>query len=255
MPNFAEPLIPGKLLKRYKRFLADVELGDGAVITAHCPNPGSMMGLADAGVNVWLTHSRAKGRRLAHTLELVEAIVEGVPALTGINTMRPNRLVEAAILNGVIAELQGYSTLRREVKYGASSRIDLLLSEAGRSPCYVEVKNVHLIRRRGLAEFPDCKTARGVKHLQELCAMVAAGHRAVMVYCVQRGDAEAFCLARDLDPAYARAFAHALAAGVEAVCYRCSVTLHGIDIEKSVPILFDAIHNAADPRHDPVMTR
>jgi len=237
MVTFPSPLIRGSLLRRYKRFLADVEVPGEGRVTAHCPNPGSMMGLAEPGLAVWLSCSPSRNRKHAHTLEIVEARSAERAVPTGINTGLPNRLVEEAIIGGRLAELAGYASLRREVRYGASSRIDMLLSAEGRPQCYVEVKNVHLVREPGLAEFPDCVTARGAKHLRELAAMVAAGHRAMMVFCVQRGDAEAFRLAGDLDPAYARAFREAVDAGVEAVCYRCRVTPLAIDVEQSIPIL------------------
>ncbi len=235
--KFSTPLIQGTLVQRYKRFLADVRLESGDTITAHCPNPGAMMGLNTPGLRVWLSVSAAKSRKLPHTLEVVEAMLDGRAALTGVNTMRPNALVEEAIRSGVIAELQGYEVLRREVRYGGeASRIDMLLTSAGWPDCYVEVKNVHLVREAGLAEFPDCVTARGAKHLRELAAMVAAGHRAVMVYCVQRGDAERFRPAADIDPGYAAAFDLALRSGVEALCYACSVTEEGIAIDRKIPI-------------------
>lgn len=237
MVSFPHPLISGRLVKRYKRFLADVEIAGAGLVTAHCPNPGSMMGLTDPGSAVWLSHSGAKTRKLPHTLEIVGARIAGAEVLTGVNTGLPNRIVEEGVLSGCISELAGYERLRREVRYGASSRIDMLLSAEGRPQCYVEVKNVHLVREAGLAEFPDCVTARGAKHLRELAAMVDAGHRAVMVFCVQRGDADAFRLADDLDPAYACGFREAVAAGVEAVCYRCRVSPAAIEVEKSIPIL------------------
>ncbi len=235
--RFSSDLIPGTLIQRYKRFLADVRLDSGEIVTAHCPNPGAMTGLNTPGFRVWLSISGAKSRKLPHTLELVEAMLDGRPALTGINTMRPNALIEEAIRNGVIAELSGYETLRREMKYGEASRIDMLLTGAAKPNCYVEVKNVHLVRQAGLAEFPDCVTARGAKHLRELSATVAAGHRAVMVYCVQRGDAERFRLAADIDPAYASAFALALRSGVEALCYVCDITVGEIMVRRGIAVV------------------
>jgi sugar fermentation stimulation protein A len=159
------------------------------------------------------------------------------PHLVGINTGKPNALVAEAIGLNAIPELQGYASLRREVKYGENSRIDILLAE-GRDPrpCYVEIKNVHLMRQAGLAEFPDCKTERGAKHLRELATMVAEGNRAVMVFLVQRGDAKTFSLARDLDPAYAAAFQTAAAAGVEMLCYGCSLSPTEIAVDRRIEI-------------------
>lgn len=231
--RFPRPLVSGRLLRRYKRFLADVILDDGGEITAHCANPGSMLGLAAPGSRVYLSRSDDPKRKLAHSWELVEA--DG--AMVGINTAWPNLLVADAIRDGTIAELAGYAAMRREVKYGRNSRVDILLEDAARGRAFVEVKNVHLLRRPGLAEFPDCVTERGAKHLVELAGEVAAGHRAVMVYLIQRPDADRFALAADLDPAYARAFETARALGVEAVAYACRVGTEEIAVERRVEIV------------------
>lgn len=233
------PLIPAVLLRRYKRFLADVRLDDGTEITVHCPNPGAMTGLTAEGSRVWLSLSGNRARKLPHTLELME--VGG--RLVGINTGHPNRVVEAALAAGEVPELAGYERVRREVRYGAASRIDLLLESDGRPDCYVEIKNVHLMRAPGLAEFPDSVTARGARHLDELAAMVAAGARAVMLYVVQREDCDGFALAADIDPAYAAAFDRARAAGVEAFVYDCSLSLTEIRLATRLPF-------AAPPNRD-----
>ncbi len=221
--QFGQTLIRGTLVRRYQRFLADVETA-GEIVTAHCPNPGAMVGLNSPGANVWLSLSKNSKRRLAYTLEIVETDGAAFPrTLVGINTMRPNALVEEAIRDGVIAELGGYTTIRREVRYGTNSRIDLLLEGENRPSAYVEVKNVHLSRVRRLAEFPDCVTARGAKHLRELSIMAQSGARAVMVFCVQRSDCDTFSLARDIDRAYSDAFEAATAQGVETFIYRCHI--------------------------------
>src|SRR5919106_5850577 len=234
--RWPKPLIPGRLIRRYKRFLADVALATGGEVTVHCPNPGRMLGLDAPGSRVWLSEGINPLRKLPLTLELVEA--DG--SLVGINTMHPNRLVEEAIRAGRIEDLAGYREIRREVAYdiGAhdrGSRIDLLLREPGRPDCYVEVKNVHL-KRTGLAEFPDTVTARGARHLAAMRRQVGAGARAVLVYVVQRTDCAAFAVAEDIDPVYAGAYRSALAGGVEALCRACTISLEGIELAVPLPI-------------------
>ncbi len=234
--NFHAPLIKGRLLQRYKRFLADIELDDGRVVTAHCANPGSMLGLKDPGLEAWIAPASNANRKLKWDLELLR--VDG--HLVGINTNHPNKLAAEAIEAGQISELTGYGPLRREVKYGKNSRIDILLEAEGKPPCYVEIKNVHLKRDTavpGLSEFPDSVTARGAKHLAELTDVVGAGGRAVMFYLVQRMDCDRFALAADIDPTYKAAFDSARKAGVEAICYTCDITTKSITVAKALPIL------------------
>ena len=234
--DFPVPLVPGHLIRRYKRFLADVDLGEGDPVTVHCPNPGSMMGLAAPGAEVWLSPTAGKPGRLPYRWELVRLS----SGLVGINTQLPNRLADEAIAAGRIPELAGYPERRGEVRYGINSRIDLLLAAPGRPACYVEVKNVHLRRPDGAdpqaAEFPDSVTARGAKHLAELSAMTAQGARAVMLFIVQREDCHHLRIAGDIDPAYQRAIAHALSAGVEALCYACRVARTGIVVDRPLPL-------------------
>ncbi len=230
------PLIPATLVRRYKRFLADVVLPDGREVTAHVANPGSMIGLAAPGSRVWLSRSDNAKRKLAHSWELVEVDFGGGLELVGVNTAHPNHIVAEAIAAGLIPELAGYTSARREVTYGANSRVDLLLEDPRRAACYVEVKNVHLMRRQGLAEFPDAVTARGAKHLAELATMAVLGCRAVMLFLIQIGSAERFALAADIDPTYAHAFERACAAGVEALAYRCKVSAEDICLAGPVPI-------------------
>ena len=232
--KFPDPLIPGRLIKRYKRFLSDIELEDGSTVVAHCANPGSMLGLVDPGSEVWLSPARNPERKLRYTWELLRV----GDSLVGINTNHPNAIVAEAIEAGAIGELAGYDTLRREVKYGKNSRIDVLLEDDARPPCYVEVKNVHL-RRDTLAEFPDSVTVRGAKHLVEMSDMVAAGCRAVMVYLVQREDCPGFAIAGDIDPAYAAGLAEARTRGVEAICYSCKLTTESIELDKALPLHLD----------------
>lgn len=234
--RFDTPLIPGRLVQRYKRFLADVVLDTGEAVTATCPNTGSMMGLVAPGSRVWLSSSDSPTRKYKHTWEMVEADLGKGPHLVGINTNHPNKLVAEAIESGLVKGLKDYPTLRREVKYGRNSRIDILLECATKGLCYVEIKNVHMMRRAGFAEFPDSITERGAKHLAEMSDMVREGHRAVMVYLIQRADAKSFSFAGDVDPAYVAAFKAATAAGVEAIALRCRVSPEQIAVEKAVPI-------------------
>jgi sugar fermentation stimulation protein A len=234
--QFPEPLAEGRLVRRYKRFLADVDLATGERVTAHCANPGAMLGLQDPGSRVLLSRAANPARKLRYSWELIEvAAGGGLPQLVGINTARPNGLVAEALREGRLAPLAGYDRIRPEVKLGRSSRIDFLLEAEGRPPCYLEVKNCHLMRQAGLAEFPDCVTARSAKHLGELGDRVAAGARAVLVYVIQM-DAQGFDVARDIDPAYAAAFRQALAAGVESYAFACRITLEGVAIDREVPI-------------------
>jgi len=235
--RFPAPLIPATLIRRYKRFLADVALADGSETTVHVANPGSMLGIAAPGSRVLLSRSANLARKLPLSWELVEVDFGKGAEWVGVNTGHPNRLVEEAILAGKIPELSGYPRLRREVKYGEASRVDFLLERDGGSSCFVEVKNVHMLRRAGRAEFPDCVTARGARHLDDLAAEVGRGARAVMVYLVQIGSAESVSFARDIDPAYGAAFDRAKSAGVEAVALACRVSPEGIEAERAVPVL------------------
>jgi sugar fermentation stimulation protein A len=232
--RFKQPLIRGTLRQRYKRFLADVTLDTGEAVTAACPNTGTMLGLTMPGLIVYVSRSDSVTRKYPHTLELVEREDVG---LIGINTSHPNRLVEDAIAAGQVAGLTGYQTIRREVKYGQNSRIDLLLEGPSQRSCYVEVKNVTLYRRGHHAEFPDCRTERGAKHLREMSDMVRAGHRAVMVYCIQGGTPKDFALTPDLDRDYFEAFKAAKAAGVEALAVTCHVSPEAIEVTGQVPVL------------------
>jgi len=234
--QFPAPLLRGTLIQRYKRFLADIRLESGETITATCPNTGSMMGLTTPGLPVWVSTSDSPTRKYKHTWEMLEVDLGQGPSLVGINTNHPNALVSEAILAKRVAALKGYESLRREVKYGTNSRIDILLESAGKPPAYVEVKNVHMMREAGLAEFPDSVTARGLKHLLELGQMVRAGHRAVMVFLIQRNDATRLTFAGDVDPSYVEGFAAARELGVEAIALKCALTPEGIRVEKPVPI-------------------
>ena len=228
--DFPQPLAHGTLVSRYKRFFADVVLDDGTAVTAHCPNPGAMLGLNTPGLGAWVSRSDDPKRKLAHTLELVEA--DG--GLVGINTLHPNRLVAEALAADAIPELTGYATHRREVRYGLNSRVDFLLEDPGRARCWLEVKNCHLMRTPGLAEFPDCVAARSSKHLRELEAMVAGGDRAVVLFVIQRGDCDAFSACRELDPAFAAGLDRAADAGVDILVQACDIDTSSVKIARRV---------------------
>jgi sugar fermentation stimulation protein A len=235
--QFPSSLIPATLIRRYKRFLADVTLGDGSETTVHVANPGSMLGLVEPGARVFLSRSANAKRKLPLSWELVEVDFGAGPELVGVNTGHPNRLVEEVIASGRVPELAGYPRLRREVKYGKASRVDFLLERDGAPSCFVEVKNVHMMREPGRAEFPDCVTARGARHLDDLAAEVARGARAIMVYLVQIGSAESVAFARDIDPAYGATFDRARAAGVQVVALACRISPEGIEAERAIPVL------------------
>jgi sugar fermentation stimulation protein A len=239
--KFDSPLRKGRLVRRYKRFLADVEI-EGRVETAHCANPGSMRGLADPGARVWLSHSARPGRKLPLTWELVEA--DGT--LVGINTSLANRLAEEAIRHGRIASLAGYGDIRREVAYGEGSRVDFLLGGDGGPPCYLEVKSVTMASGT-LALFPDSVTARGTRHLAALAAMRRQGARAVMLFLAQRDDCDRFAVAAEIDPAYAAGLAAAQSAGVEILSYACRVSPQGIEATRPLALAPPRQASAADP--------
>jgi len=232
--RFQTPLIHGILLRRYKRFLADVRLPDGREVVAHCPNPGAMTGLCDVGATVWLEPNNDPKKKLKYGWRLIE--VDG-GVLTGIDTAVPNRVVGEALRAAKVAQLAAYGTVKSEVKYGENSRIDFLLTQAGLPDAYVEVKSVTLRRAADLAEFPDCVTTRGAKHLRELGDMVLQGHRAVMLYLLQRGDCSRFAVAADLDPAYGEAYQAARAIGVEMICYGTDISPEGVWLADPVPLV------------------
>jgi len=230
--RFDPPLVPATLLQRYKRFLFDAVAEDGTSFTGSCPNTGSMRGLTAPGSKIWVSLHDSLTRKYRHMFEMVE--VEG--EMVGINTGLPNKLAEEAIRTGLIPSLAGYATILREQRYGRNSRIDFLLSGGDLPDAYVEVKNVHFMRETGLAEFPDTITKRGAKHLEELGDMVEAGHRAAMIYLVQRHDCSHFRICADLDPLYALAFQRARSRGVEAYAVRCRVSPEEIVPAGLIPV-------------------
>lgn len=235
---FEPGLERGTLLRRYKRFLADIRQANGTETTVHCPNPGAMLGVAPENAACWVSRSSNKARKLPLTLEVVECpSPPGESALVGINTNRPNRLAEEAIALGLVDGIDPAEPLKREVRYGEErSRIDLL--QRGEKDHFIEVKNCHLLRRDdGVSEFPDCVTARGLKHLRELARVVEEGHRATLLFIVQRGDARAVTSAADLDPKYAEGLAWAAEQGVTLRAVRCEVTTEAITPKDALPVL------------------
>ncbi|MGE5492666.1 MAG: DNA/RNA nuclease SfsA [Actinomycetota bacterium] len=228
------PLTEGRLIERRNRFVAEVDIG-GQVVEAHCPNTGSMHGCKAPGSRVWLSRAENPNRKLAWTWE----IVEGAPGvLVGIHTGRPNALVEEAFLAGHLPELSAYPILRREVRYGIeNSRIDLLFEGDGLPPCYLEVKNVTAQVAGNVGFFPDAVTARGAKHLREMIEVVRNGGRAMVVFCVQRGDVTEIRPAEEIDPVYARGLREALAAGVEVVALQAVVTPEEITLATRLPVV------------------
>ncbi len=230
--QFEEPLVEARLLKRYKRFLADAVMSTGEEVTTHCANPGSMKGLLPQGGRVYLSRNTNPKAKLGWRWEMVD--IEGT--LVGINTSRANALAEAVIKANLVEDFMGYDTLKREVKYGTNSRIDILLQDSRgvKADCFVEVKSVTM-RVGDQAQFPDSKTARGAKHLAELSEMRNQGYRSVMLYLVQRDDCQSFDLANEIDPVYARAFDEAMARGVESVVVETSLSPTGISFTRLLP--------------------
>jgi sugar fermentation stimulation protein A len=235
--RYSSTLIPGTLARRYKRFLADVVLESGEMTTVHVANPGAMTGLDRPFSRVWLSGSDNPLRKLPLTWELVETDLGSGIEFVGVNTQQPNTLVAEALKEGLIPELRHYTSVRPEVKYGARSRVDFLLESPSRRPCCLEVKNVHLMRKPRVAEFPDCVTDRGAKHMEELAAAIGSGARAVVLFVIQIASADRFAVARDIDPAFTAAFDLARGQGVQMLAWRCNVNLNGIEIAAPVPII------------------
>lgn len=230
--EFATPLVPARLIRRYKRFLADIRLDDGREVTAHCANPGSMMGLAAPGTRIWVEPNDDPKKKLKYGWRLVD---HENGQFTGVDTSVPNKALKAALAAHAVPGLPPYDTARAEVKYGTNSRIDFLLSGDG-PDTYLEVKSVTLSRQPGLAEFPDSVTARGAKHLDELADMIRAGHRAVMFFLIQRTDCTAMKVAADIDPAYSAAFDRARSIGVQILAHSCKITPQGISLDAPIPV-------------------
>ena len=233
--RFQTPLVPARLVRRWNRFLSEAALeATGEVVRAHCPNPGAMLGLKEPGTRIWLEGNDDPRRKLRWAWRLAE-----LPGghMAGIDTAVPNRVVAEALRARAVPRLAAYDTVRPEVRYGDRSRCDFLLTGPGLPDAWVEVKNVHLMRRPGLAEFPDCVTARGARHLSDLTGRVAAGDRAVMFYLVQRTDCDRLAMAADLDPAYAAGLDRARAAGVEVICHDTAIDTGGVTLRHALPLV------------------
>ena len=228
--QFPRPLVPGRLVRRYKRFLADVLLEDGEQVTAHCPNSGSMLGCLADEAPVYLSPSDNPRRRTAYTWEMIQ--IGG--GWVGINTLVPNRLVASAARLGVPPLFTGVEEVRTEVKVSDHSRLDLLVQRRD-GPLYLEVKNVTLVQQ-GQARFPDARTTRGARHLEELMRLAAQGAGAAMVYLVQRGDAGSFAPAEDIDPHYAELYHQARRSGVEILVWQAAVSPQGIHLSRRLPL-------------------
>ena len=223
-------LIPGILIKRYKRFLADVNLNDGRIVTAHCPNTGSMTGCCESGRPVYLSFHDNPNRKLKYTWELIEMPT----SLVGVNTLVPNRLVLESVKAGVVPELSGYETVEPEVKINARSRIDLALTAEDRKRCYVEVKNCTLVDN-GVALFPDAVTTRGLRHIADLQTLVNSGCRCMMFYFIQRMDVEVFKPADHIDSEYGKGLRRAVKSGLEVLVYDVAIDLNGIKPNRQIP--------------------
>jgi sugar fermentation stimulation protein A len=223
-------LIPGILIKRYKRFLADARLSDGRIVIAHCPNTGSMKGCSEPGRTVYMSYHDNPKRKLQYTWELIDMPT----SLVGINTLIPNRLVYESVKAGAVPELTGYEHIEREVKISDHTRIDLAMANANRRRCYIEIKNCTLVDD-GAALFPDAVTSRGLKHIHELQSLVESGSRCVMFYFIQRMDALVFRPADHIDPEYGRALRNAASRGVEILVYDVSIDLAGIKLNRKLP--------------------
>jgi sugar fermentation stimulation protein A len=236
--KFTPSFQPATLIRRYKRFLADIELPDGTTTTIHCPNTGSMKNCNIPGSRVWYSTSDNKTRKYPHTFEIVE--VSG-KHLAGINTNRANHLVREAIEKGKVSELTGYASLRHEVKYGKeNSRIDFLLQGHPDQPdraCYIEVKNVTLGMEKGLGMFPDAITTRGTKHLRELMHIVSQGDRAILFFCVQHSGIKRVEPAVEIDPVYSEILVEAARAGVEILAWQAKLSPGEISLVRQVPVI------------------
>ena len=226
--RFNKKLLQGTLIKRYKRFFVDIKYKD-KIITAHCPNSGSMMGLLDKGNKVWFSKSNDPKRKLKYTLEIIEVENEKI----GINTLLTNKIVFEALDNRKIKSLIKFKNIKREVRFSDKTRFDFFLSN-NKEKCFLEVKNVTLLREKKVAEFPDAITSRGTKHLNELCNAIKKGYQSYILYLIQREDCDSFKIAEDIDEDYRIAFVKALKNGVKILCYDCKLNSEEIKLNKQI---------------------
>ena len=230
--NFENKLISGLLKKRYKRFFVDVKINN-QTITAHCPNTGSMYGLLKEGNRVWVSKSNNPKRKLKYTLE----VIEDNKSKVGINTHFANKIVLHGLQNNLFKEFKGISDITPETKFGNNTRFDFLISNK-KNKTFIEVKNVTLSRKKGLAEFPDAVTTRGLKHINELVNAGKKNYKIFILYLIQRNDCETFTIAKDIDPNYALALSKAVKNNLNILCYDCKFSLKGIKVNKQIKINF-----------------
>ena len=231
--NFENPLIAGVLIKRYKRFFADIKVKD-QIITSHCPNTGSMMGLLKGGNKAWISMSNNEKRKLKYTLQIIEDKKNKV----GVNTHITNRIVEEALINNKILEFSKNANIEREKKFGKNTRFDFLISEKNKKS-FIEVKNVTLCRKNRIAEFPDSVTTRGAKHITDLIEAKKQGFKSYLLYLVQREDCDEFNIANDIDPNYSKLLTAAIKKNVKILCYDCKFSSKGIKLNKKIKINID----------------
>jgi sugar fermentation stimulation protein A len=231
--NFENPLIAGVLIKRYKRFFADIKVKD-QIITSHCPNTGSMMGLLKDGNKAWISMSNNEKRKLKYTLQIIEDKKNKV----GVNTHITNRIVEEALINNKILEFSKNANIEREKKFGKNTRFDFLISEKNKKS-FIEVKNVTLCRKNRIAEFPDSVTTRGAKHITDLIEAKKQGFKSYLLYLVQREDCDEFNIANDIDPNYSKLLTAAIKKNVKILCYDCKFSSKGIKLNKKIKINID----------------
>jgi len=226
--KFKQRLLQGTLIKRYKRFFADIKYNNKTII-AHCPNSGSMMGLLDKGNKVWFSVSDSPTRKLKYTLEIIEINKKNV----GINTLLTNKIVLEALNSKKIKSLAKFNNIKTEAKFSINTRFDFLLTN-DKEKCFLEVKNVTLVREETVAEFPDAITTRGTKHLNELCNAVEKGYQSYILYLIQREDCKFFKIAEDIDEKYKIAFNSAIKNGIKVLCYDCSLTSDEIKLNNQI---------------------